>query len=258
MDDWDAIYAKQLPGQLNERGDLIPPWVKFPTLPFLSIGWRMGRGEDYLGLWRYFAGQLADQVEVRVAYLQRHAPAPKTWAPELCSLFAKDRENSFPADLGLVASDAAYPVWLEQQQGQLSWPWARGLPPDEMAHHNTREFSFQARQLVEARSRGGLPVPEIPSGWEACAQALLTGCLPPLRCEAGLESLALSLCAGKVVTPWSLGCSAQGGKKDYGDAFELWVYRCFDDKEHFSQRLPQELAPEEWRERLGSWLKWLK
>jgi hypothetical protein len=26
---------------------MIPPWQKYPEIPLGSIGWRMGRGEDY-------------------------------------------------------------------------------------------------------------------------------------------------------------------------------------------------------------------
>jgi len=32
-----------------------PPWIKYPDIPAMSIGWRMGGGEDYgIAFYRWF------------------------------------------------------------------------------------------------------------------------------------------------------------------------------------------------------------
>jgi hypothetical protein len=36
---------------MDENAELPPPWIKFPKIPWLSIGWRMGPGESYRVEW---------------------------------------------------------------------------------------------------------------------------------------------------------------------------------------------------------------
>lgn len=39
---------------------MIPPWQKYPDIPRFSIGWRMGRGESYYGLFFRWYKELDD------------------------------------------------------------------------------------------------------------------------------------------------------------------------------------------------------
>jgi hypothetical protein len=73
-------YLDRLPGYLDENGDLPPPWERLPTFEFHTMGWRMGKGEDWLRLWTVFLEQLGPELEPRLAYLKRHPPAPIIWA----------------------------------------------------------------------------------------------------------------------------------------------------------------------------------
>jgi hypothetical protein len=77
--DWNQSYRSRLPEHLDANGDLAPPWERFPTYERYTIGWRMGAGEDWLGLWHVFLKGLESSPEVRLAYLRRHLPAPISW-----------------------------------------------------------------------------------------------------------------------------------------------------------------------------------
>src|SRR5690606_25733592 len=70
----------RLPEHLDDHGDLAPPWARFPTYERHTLGWRMGAGEDWLGLWHVFLERLEPAFEVRLAYLRRHPAAPVSWA----------------------------------------------------------------------------------------------------------------------------------------------------------------------------------
>lgn len=53
-----------------------PVWVAFPRIPWGSIGWRMGPGEDYWHAWvPWFKEQ---SPEVRASY-KRNWPEPQGW-----------------------------------------------------------------------------------------------------------------------------------------------------------------------------------
>lgn len=59
---------------LDARGHMVPPWVKYPDVPFGSIGWRMGYPEAYSDSfisW-YQAQDCKTQAAVRKAYPARH------------------------------------------------------------------------------------------------------------------------------------------------------------------------------------------
>jgi hypothetical protein len=61
---------------LDESGLMVPPWVKYPNLPRLSMGWRMGAGESYImdfGVW--WSRQAR---EVRVRFKQKYVE-PEAW-----------------------------------------------------------------------------------------------------------------------------------------------------------------------------------
>jgi len=65
---------------IDDDGDLLAPWLVFPEIHPMSIGWRMGAGEDYLHL---FASQYlrrdGDVDDVVRRRLRRKHPAPTYW-----------------------------------------------------------------------------------------------------------------------------------------------------------------------------------
>src|SRR4051812_10758487 len=69
--DWKQSCRARLGDHLGKDGDLAPPWEQFPTYERHTIGWRMGAGEDWMGLWRVFVEDLDPAFEVRLAYLKR-------------------------------------------------------------------------------------------------------------------------------------------------------------------------------------------
>jgi hypothetical protein len=76
-----------------EKGELEAPWARFP-IPATSIGWRMGPGESWRGLWSLWMEQMT--VEDRRSYLRRQPPAPYDWAWALGALLFPDEEG--PSD----------------------------------------------------------------------------------------------------------------------------------------------------------------
>lgn len=74
-----------------------PVWLVFPKIPWGSIGWRMGAGEDYWQAWTlWFKAQPA---EARKSY-ERAWPEPEGWA----------------GFYGFVETGAVPPRVLEQQR----------------------------------------------------------------------------------------------------------------------------------------------
>lgn len=69
-------YTEHLPEHLDARGDLAPPWSAFPEYERYSLGWRMGMGETWMGLYAAFLQGLPADRDTRLAYLRRHPPAP--------------------------------------------------------------------------------------------------------------------------------------------------------------------------------------
>jgi hypothetical protein len=71
------------------RGRVDPPWRKYPEIPALSIGWRMGYGQDYyldFYKWFYF---LPD--EEKAAYIQAN-PLPQGW-PDIYEVIIENPWN---------------------------------------------------------------------------------------------------------------------------------------------------------------------
>jgi len=51
-----------------------PPWIAYPNLPFGSIGWRMGKGEDhYNQFYRFISGLPGAEL---TAYVAENPEAP--------------------------------------------------------------------------------------------------------------------------------------------------------------------------------------
>lgn len=60
----------------GNRQELLPPWKKYPEIRRFSIGWRMGRGEEYLFDWSNWFSKLskAEKEEYKNKY-----PQPLIW-----------------------------------------------------------------------------------------------------------------------------------------------------------------------------------
>jgi hypothetical protein len=266
--DWQQSCRSRLPEYLDANGDLAPPWERFPTYERYTIGWRMGVGEDWLGLWHVFLESLDPALDARLAYLRRHPPAPITWTDAVHHVLYpssgrtarddNDEEKLVEAQrdalqqAGLVASDIAYSTWLSQQQG-VRWPWEFAKSPEEAARYWTRGLWFWSRQVARLRNESGWEPPEVPKRWRPCAEPLQIGdvCSPDLH--KGLVSLAQMLSAGKVIPPWRLGLSftdfADSFEMDMGyvDAFRLWGMSAFDDREQLQGYFTATEAPEAWQ-----------
>lgn len=257
----------RLPAYLDDQGDLAPPWARFPHYERYSLGWRMGTGEDWLGLWHVFLDRLDPAFEARLAYLRRHPAAPFSWADhvhdalhppppddedddEVDDELARERRDAL-LQLGLIASDVAYPTWLRQQEG-VRWPWTYAETPEGAARHFTRDLEFWSRQVAALRGEPAWTPPPVPQAWQACAAPLAAGEADPLDPARGLLSLARGLAAGRVTPPWAMGLTpedfADSFEDDMGyvDAFRLWGMSVFDDREHLQRYLGASRMPERW------------
>lgn len=274
---WKESCRARLPKHLDAQGDLAPPWQAYPTYERYSMGWRMGAGEDWMGLWHVFLEQLSPDFETRLAYLRRHPAAPVSWADAVHDVLfpvarhdddddqeydeddTEDTANEVTAERrasllnqGLIASDVAFATWLTRQTG-VRWPWTYSETPRDAARYWTRELWFWSRQIAGLRSAGAWSLPPIPDSWQTCAAALETGNPGSLELREGLLSLAHMLCAGTVIPPWQLGLDtadfADSFDDDMGyvDAFRLWGMSAFDDAEHLQRYLEQTNAPTSWR-----------
>ncbi len=266
---WKQSCRERLPEYLDRNHDLVPPWAKFPHYERYCIGWRMGSGEDWIGLWHVFLEQLDSGFETRLAYLRRHPPAPMNWADMVQGVLHPpahpedddpyEDEPELGADelavlleLGLLASDIAFTTWLDQQQG-VRWPWTYADTPVIAARHWTRDLWFWSRQVAGLRATAGWEPPQLPAAWRACAPALQAGGCASLDLRQGLLSLAQMLCAGEVAPPWRLGLVladfADSFEDDMGyvDAFRLWGMAAFDDLPQLQHYLALTEAPPEWR-----------
>ncbi|WP_434041375.1 MULTISPECIES: hypothetical protein [Sorangium] len=267
--DWKESCRARLREHLDPRGDVAPPWERFPDYERHTMGWRMGAGEDWMGLWGVFLEQLAPDLETRIAYLRRHPPAPMSWADAVHDvLYPTERSEDDSDDeddptataqrraalleQGLIASDVAFTTWLGQQK-DVRWPWERGATPEDAARYDTRELWFWSRRIAALRSAGGWKPPIVPETWRACARALESGDAGPVEAHRGLSSLARFLCAGDVKAPWQLGLDladfADSFDDDMGyvDAFRLWGMSAFDDAHQLRRYLEATRAPSDWR-----------
>jgi hypothetical protein len=226
-----------------------PPWAQFPDYEHLCLGWRMGAGEPYLSAWwdHVATVPLAD----REAYLRQHPPAPHTWYKAVWSVLGSEEVPEADGlrqlvDRGLVASDIAYRTWTRDG----AWPWDLASSLPDAARYETRRFAFLSRAMADDPRRTDVP---IPPAWHAATQALRTGDPGPLNPQHGLHTLALLLCAGTVVGPWTLGLQVADVQDDfepdmnYADAFRLWMMAVFDDRPHYEREVERLAPPPAWR-----------
>jgi len=255
-------YDEHLDAQLDERGDLEPPWVKFPCLERYTLGWRMGAGETWLCFVWAFLRRLGEQADDRRAWLRRHPPAPITWADwvaDLLGLPSDDLVVAAEAMKGeqLVADDAAFSVYRARTDPAL-WPWQQTASetPAACARYATRDLAFWSRHHATDHFATAA---DVPAPWAAFARAHLERRRPDgLHPERGLELLALSLASGWPPAPWSLDLSLQSFEDSYdddmgyADAFRLWLMSSFDDWPTWeSYAATQPTVPDDW----ASWVQ---
>jgi hypothetical protein len=73
------LLARGIAAEVAAHGTMVPPFVKYPDIPCMSIGWRMGDGEWYLWMWSTWFNAL--DPAARAAYLAEWEPkAPDDWA----------------------------------------------------------------------------------------------------------------------------------------------------------------------------------
>lgn len=116
-----------------------PVWMAFPTIPWGSIGWRMGRGEDYWHAWVSWFRELS--VSSREEYRQEW-PEPDGWqgfyammdTGEAPARLLERQERSAEAELPPAAeeeviSDYDRIIWLVRQH--MKRAGSDELKPDE-------------------------------------------------------------------------------------------------------------------------------
>ncbi|PRP90127.1 hypothetical protein ENSA5_67450 [Enhygromyxa salina] len=263
-------YTEHLDEQLDEHGDITPPWAKFPSYEAGSIGWRMGAGETWLCFVSAFLDRLGEDPSAREAYLRRHPPAPHTWTEWVSSVLDTserdddddddnddddDDDAAMLAELearGLVAADASYDCWraLNPSPG---WPWEWGEDILKVARHYTRELSFWSRQVIVDRPTVPAVPATAPASWDPVVH-VLRGARPEPALNQGLVALTTFLAAGWPPAPWTCGleiASFEDSFDDdmgYADAFRLWLMSAFDDRPTLARYLAtQREAPEAWR-----------
>jgi len=230
--------------------ELEPPWARDPRIQLGSIGWRMGSGEGYMIDWSADVEQACPTVEVAVAYLHRHPPAPRTWRRWIASWLAEisgeeasqdeAEETASPWDElveteELTADDAAYPVAVRNATDGVAVPWARpNVTPQGALRYSARETGWWARWLVtECPDRGAYldSQPTPPPAWSRIASSARTGVA---EMADGIEGALCTLAATGVLPPAWLGDKPPrpiewAELADERDHWLWWVSDTFDD-----------------------------
>jgi hypothetical protein len=114
-----------------------PVWVEFPQIPWGSVGWRMGHGEDHMRTWtRWF---MALPSEERAAYRSNNVE-PEGWAGFFD--FVEHRTS---------------PAWMKDLRRKLEEPQA---PPD--VDENEIIDYYRVVWLMRHHLKL-LPYPDVPS-----------------------------------------------------------------------------------------------
>jgi len=267
----------------DPQGELPPPWAVFPDYEHGTIGWRMGTGESYLGWWwEFLATQVGPEPAHRLAYLQRHPPAPVTWwktvqqvwdttvstrldaledgdtpGDEAKAEAAAAAQRQVLRDAGVIADDVAYRTWLAR--GAHPPPWHGNETLVHAARYDTRSLWFWSRKLASMRTQdlSFWDAPP-PVAWQAWADVAQSQQCPALDAQQGLASLAWMLAADALVGPWSLGlvpADAEGNfdmDMNSAEAFSLLLMCAFDDRTHQAAVMDQLGLP------AGPWTDWVE
>ena len=62
--------------ELDNEGNMFPPWDVFPEIPFGSLGWRMGGGEFYMIRFNEWFSKLDKSKKEK--YINKY-PKPESW-----------------------------------------------------------------------------------------------------------------------------------------------------------------------------------
>lgn len=89
--------------------EIAPPWAHLPELPYGSLGWRMGTGEDYLRQWFAFLRTVPDHRAL-LRYLRRHPPAPHRWRNPLLESLDQAISRSAPPPPESSSADSRSPT----------------------------------------------------------------------------------------------------------------------------------------------------
>jgi hypothetical protein len=258
----NALIDTLITEALDEHGDLAPPWARHPDLTTGSIGWRMGEGGCWLKMWWRWMGRQPTDRAWRLAYLQRHPPAPCPWQGLALSVFDPTFEDDGGTDVGdevaeelearhlallhelehagVVGDDVAILAWLRLEDPPRP-PWeGTSVPPSELLYH-ARRLSFFARWARRRREEGTLApwlasVPAPGRAWRAFRDALADG-QPPARLPRDRrEQLAILLAAhGEPPPPWTRGQAPAALERrfkrraSYAGAWFEWAMESFDD-----------------------------
>lgn len=125
----------------------IPPWVAFPSIPWGSVGWRMGHGEVY---WHEWADWFRAIPPVPQQSYQTEWPEPLQWKG-----FYRYILHGAP------------PPWIDEQRAKDS----EQKPPrsDENRIDEPNRVRWMARgYLQETNARGRIYVDPIGHFWKLC------------------------------------------------------------------------------------------
>lgn len=280
-------HAAWLAENLDEHGDLAPPWARFPGIPVGSIGWRMGAGEGWLWSWHSWVKALPADRDTRLAYLRRHPPAPRTWATSVLRVLEPERaddeleeaddgpdERRSAAEAmlvaeGLVADDAAIIAWRLRNDPPAP-PWQHHPTPAHAVRYAPRELTFLVRWAVERREGGRLDAwitagGEAPSAWAPFVDALREGRPPAALPEDRRDQLAVLLAvAGQPPLPWTRDESPEAMEQQFEDpptyagAWAEWAMESFDDRATLAAHLAHgPPMPAQWKDAVAEAVGWL-
>ena len=280
--DFQARVDARLDAYLKTHGAPEAPWVRFPEIQAMSIGWRMGGGESWLDLWRAYMRRLGSG-EARFAYLVDQPTAPRDWQSGLVGAvfdgppedLTEQQQGELLARLeaaGIVGDDAAYPLWLakcEGKQGVVA-PWVGAVGPpreavDACFSYDLRELAWWARWC---RDHGEIGVwlagqPPAEGAWRRVAASLVEG-RPSATRSSSLDLVCELAATGQLAPPWVCG---EPPWEDHGsydddagpaDKWGWWSFAVFDDAASWQRYLADwEPSPEAWRTELEEHLGWL-
>ncbi|WAS93649.1 hypothetical protein [Nannocystis punicea] len=267
--DQKAYLDRAIAEASDAHGDVAPPWAKYPEIPARSIGWRMGYGESWAEVWHEWLSRAPTDRAWRLAYLKRHAPAPRTWASAAISTLAPEvrrrgeLEDELQTELeaaGVIGDDVGLVAWERIHGMTPPAPWGRRKEtPAHAVRYGTREFDFWARWCAKRRADGSLSawlaaVPPAPEAWIAVREAAARGAPGEPVSASPYERAAVLLAAhGSLPAPWALGEDPASLREkydehdSYADAWSLWVSYRFDDAKTWRAYLQaQPRHPEAW------------
>ena len=281
--DFQIRVDARLDAYLAAHGAPEPPWVRFPEIQAMSIGWRMGGGESWLDLWRAYLRRLGSG-EARWAYLVSQPTAPRDWGNGLVGVISDVPRGELTEELeaellarleaaGVVGDDAAYKLWTakcDRGDGVVApWEQTRGVPDEssvsEVLRYSTRELGWWARWCSEQADisawLSGQPPAE--GAWERVATCVLQRRRPLVRATS-LDLVCELAATGNLAPPWVCGEAPWGDGGSYGDdagtadKWGWWSLAVFDDASSWKRYLTGwEPPPPDWQAELEDHLCWL-